>query len=228
MKSTAKRALDISVSAAGLLFLSPVLIVVCFLIWVEDRNTPFYVAPRAGRGNKPFQMYKLRTMRVGADKTGVTSTSASDSRITKTGAIIRRFKLDEIPQLVNVFLGNMSLVGPRPQVLSATAEYTEFEMKLLEVRPGITDYASIVFADEGEILAQHDDPGAAYERFIRPIKSRLGVFYVTNHSFTDDIRLIWLTVRSSVGRPQALATVSKLLKNRGAEPELVQAALRND
>jgi lipopolysaccharide/colanic/teichoic acid biosynthesis glycosyltransferase len=228
MKPAAKRVLDLSVSAAGLLFLSPVLIVVCFLIWVEDRNTPFYVAPRAGRGNKPFQMYKLRTMRVGADKTGVTSTSASDSRITKTGAIIRRFKLDEIPQLVNVFLGNMSLVGPRPQVLSATAEYTEFEMKLLEVRPGITDYASIVFADEGEILAQHDDPGAAYERFIRPIKSRLGVFYVTNHSFADDIRLIWLTVRSSVGRPQALASVSELLKSRGAEPELVQAALRSE
>jgi lipopolysaccharide/colanic/teichoic acid biosynthesis glycosyltransferase len=228
MKSTVKRVLDISVSAAGLLILSPVLIVVCFLIWIEDRNTPFYVAPRAGRGNKPFQMYKLRTMRVGADKTGVTSTSASDSRITKTGAIIRRFKLDEIPQLVNVFLGNMSLVGPRPQVLSATAEYTEFEMKLLEVRPGITDYASIVFADEGEILAQHDDPGAAYERIIRPIKSRLGVFYVTNHSFTDDIRLIWLTVRSSVGRPKALASVSELLRSRGAEPELVQAALRSN
>jgi lipopolysaccharide/colanic/teichoic acid biosynthesis glycosyltransferase len=228
VKSLQKRFVDVSVSAVGLVVLSPVLIVVCFLIWFEDRNSPFYIAPRAGKGNKPFQMYKLRTMRVGADRTGVTSTSSSDNRITRVGAAIRRLKLDEIPQLGNVLLGHMSLVGPRPQVLSATSEYTEFEMQLLNVRPGITDYASIVFADEGEILSHHSDPDEAYDRIIRPMKSRLGVFYVGHHSTLDDARLVWLTIRSSTNRPQTLLALSELLRSRGAEIDLVDAALRKD
>lgn len=223
-----KRLLDLLVSFIGLVLASPVLVPVMFLVWWQDRHSPFYVASRVGRGNRPFRMVKLRSMRIGADKSGVDSTSAGDSRITPVGHFIRRYKLDEVTQLWNVLLGDMSLVGPRPNVERETRLYTEVEQKLLTVQPGITDYASIVFSDEGDILEGQPDPDLAYNQLIRPWKSRLGLFYIEDRSLILDLKLIVLTVVAIVSRPNALLAVSRELEARGAPPELVQIALRRD
>jgi lipopolysaccharide/colanic/teichoic acid biosynthesis glycosyltransferase len=170
-----KRLLDITVAALGLVLLSPVLIVLCILIWLQDRHSPFYVATRVGLHEHTFRMVKLRSMVVRADKSGVDSTAGDDPRLTSVGRMIRRFKLDEIPQLWNVVKGEMSLVGPRPNVERETSMYTPDEKRLPSVRPGITDLSSIVFSDEGEILQGSTDPDLLYNQIIRPWKSRLGL-----------------------------------------------------
>ena len=141
-----KRLFDINVSLIGLLVLSPVLLPVMFLVWRQDGHSPFYIAPRVGKGERIFRMVKLRSMVINADKSGVDSTSGNDSRITSVGHFIRRYKLDELTELWNVLLGDMSLVGPRPNVQRETNLYSEVEKELLSVRPGITDFSSIVFS----------------------------------------------------------------------------------
>jgi lipopolysaccharide/colanic/teichoic acid biosynthesis glycosyltransferase len=222
-----KRLLDLSVSAAALLMLSPVLAVFLFLVWLQDRHSPFYVAARAGRGGKPFRMVKMRSMAIHADKTGVASTSTTDRRITKLGHTIRRYKLDELTQLWNVLTGDMSLVGPRPQIERAVRFYTSAEKELLSVQPGITDVSSIVFWDEGDILEGHDDADLAYEQLIRPWKSRLSLFYIKRQSVLRDIELCWLTAVSILSRPRALRGIQALLMRLGAERELVEVAGRS-
>jgi lipopolysaccharide/colanic/teichoic acid biosynthesis glycosyltransferase len=221
-----KRLFDIVVSATILLLLSPLLAVVTFLVWNVDRRTPFFIAPRVGRGERPFRMIKYRSMYLGAHRTGVSSTAADDPRITPIGAFLRRYKLDELPQLVNVLKGDMSLVGPRPNVLSEVALYSDEERHLLDVRPGITDLASIVFSDEGDILRGSADANRDYNLLIRPWKSRLGLHYVRNTSLWLDLRLIWWTAVAITGRAPALVGVSRLLEKSGADPELVEIALR--
>jgi len=221
-----KRILDFCVSALALLVFSPLLLVITLLIWLYDFHSPFYVAPRVGRNGQPFKMVKFRSMVVNADKTGVTSTSANDRRITPVGHFVRRYKLDELVQLWNVLKGDMSLVGPRPNVPSGVAVYTAEERKLLEVRPGITDFASIVFADEGEILKGHEDPDAAYDQLIRPYKSLLGLFYIRSRSVLLDLRLIYLTAMAIFSRRIALAGVVRELAARSAPPALVAVAGR--
>src|SRR5690606_23070992 len=165
---TLRRLLDIVLSLTALVVLSPLLVVVALLIYAHDGHSPFFRARRVGRGGRPFIMLKFRSMVVGADRTGVTSTAANDSRITPIGHFVRRYKLDELTQLYNVLTGDMSLVGPRPNVETAVALYTDEERRLLEVRPGVTDLASIVFADEGEILRGRPDPDEEYDRRVRP------------------------------------------------------------
>ena len=221
-----KRAMDFAAALLGLILLSPLLIVVAVLVFVQDWRSPFYIAPRVGRGGQLFRMRKFRTMVVGADRSGVTSTSSNDARITPLGQFLRRSKLDELPQLWNVLLGDLSLVGPRPNVPTGVAVYTDVERRLLSVRPGITDLASIVFADEGEILAGHADPDRAYDELIRPWKSRLGLFYVERRTLLLDIRLVGLTLVAVLSRPRALAAVAGILTNGGASPELVAVAGR--
>ena len=221
-----KRLLDFSLSLMGLIVSAPVLIPVMFLIWAHDRHSPFYIAPRVGRGEKSFRMVKLRSMRLGADRTGVDSTAANDQRITPIGAFVRRYKLDELIQLWNVLVGDMSLVGPRPNVERETRLYTPEEKRLLRVRPGITDFASIVFADEGEILEGHADADIAYNQLIRPWKSRLGLFYVDHRSVALDLRLIVLTALALVSREAALKAVARLLRTLDAPEELSRTALR--
>ena len=221
-----KRILDIVVAALVLVLLSPLLFVVSFLIWLQDRHSPFYIADRVGRDMKPFRMVKFRSMVVNAHKTGVDSTSANDSRITSIGRFVRKTKLDEVPQMWNVLKGEMSLVGPRPNVSREVGLYTDLERQLLEVRPGITDYASIVFADEGDILADKDDPDIAYNQLIRPGKSRLGLFYVSNHSVVADFRLLWLTVVNALNREKALAGCVASLRKRHAPEDLCVLATR--
>ena len=221
-----KRLLDIFASAFGLIAASPVLLPVMFLVWWEDRHSPFYIALRVGRDGFPFRMVKMRSMVIGADRKGASSTSNDDRRITPVGHFIRRYKIDELTQLWNVLKGDMSLVGPRPQVQSGVDLYTKRERDLLDVRPGITDFASIVFSDEGRILAGHLDPDSAYDQLIRPGKSMLGLFYVEHRSMSVDVRLVWLTLVTIVSRKKALKGVQILLKNLNAPVELVRLASR--
>lgn len=221
-----KRLFDIVVSVLGLAMTSPVLMPVIFLVWVQDRYSPFYISLRVGRGEGLFRMVKLRSMVINADESGVDSTSSNDNRITFIGHFIRRFKLDEITQLWNVFKGDMSFVGPRPNVKRQTDLYTNDEKLLLSVTPGITDFSSIVFSDEGEILADKDDPDLSYNQLIRPWKSRLGLFYVENQSVWLDIKLIVYTILAIVNRNKALVKISYLLKKMGADKELVRVTRR--
>ena len=206
-----KRLMDIVISLTGLLIASPVLIIVSFLVWVQDFKMPFYIPYRVGKYQKQFKMIKLRSMIVNADASGVDSTGANDSRITSIGHLIRKFKLDELTQLWNVLRGDMSLVGPRPNVISETNLYTDVEKKLLDVRPGITDISSIVFSDEGDILSNHADPDLAYNQLIRPWKSRLGIIYIDNQSFLLDLQLIFMTVVAIISKKKALSWISKKL-----------------
>jgi len=221
-----KRFLDILLSAFGLAVFSPVLIVVMFLIWKQDRHSPFYIPPRVGKGERLFRMLKLRSMIVGADKTGVDSTSASDSRITPVGHFVRRFKLDEITQLWNVLKGDMSLVGPRPNVQRETDLYTGVEKRLLSVKPGVTDLASIVFSDENDILKNSKDPDIDYNQLIRPWKSRLGLIYVEHQSLLLDISLILLTVVAVFSRPVALRGVNAILIWLKASDDVIRVCKR--
>jgi lipopolysaccharide/colanic/teichoic acid biosynthesis glycosyltransferase len=188
-----KRLFDFTASALGLLLSSPVLLPVMFLVWLQDKHSPFYVASRVGRNELPFKMIKLRSMVINADKSGIDSTAANDNRITAVGQFIRRYKLDELTQLWNVLKGDMSLVGPRPNVKRETDLYTPLEKKLLRVKPGITDISSIVFSDEGDILKDQTDPDIAYNQLIRPGKSLLGLLYIDNQSLVLDLNLCFLT-----------------------------------
>jgi len=221
-----KRLLDIFVAAFGLIAASPLLIPVIFLVWWEDRHSPFYIAPRVGRNGLTFRMVKMRSMVIGADRKGASSTSNDDRRITPVGHFIRRYKIDELTQLWNVLMGDMSLVGPRPQVQSGVDLYTSRERLLLSLRPGITDFASIVFSDEGAILAGHPDPDLGYDQLIRPGKSLLGLFYVENQYLSVDLRLLWLTLMAIVSRKRALEGIQVLLANLGAPADLVRLASR--
>ena len=221
-----KRLLDIIGAAVGLLLTAPVLALLCVAICWQDYRSPFYVARRVGRGGRTFRMVKLRSMIAGADQTGVDSTSGDDLRITRIGRFVRRFKLDELPQLWNVLLGHMSFVGPRPNVERETAMYTALEQQLLLIRPGVTDFSSIVFADEAEILRGKADPDIAYNQMIRPWKSRLGLFYIEHRSFLIDLRLIFLTVLGAASRTAALRGVRRELIRLEAPTELCNLVLR--
>jgi lipopolysaccharide/colanic/teichoic acid biosynthesis glycosyltransferase len=221
-----KRIFDIAAGGVGLLLTAPILLPVTFLVWLQDRHSPFYVASRTGRNEKPFRMVKLRSMVVDADRSGVDSTGAADRRITPLGHFIRKAKLDELPQLWNVLRGDMSLVGPRPNVKRETDLYTTEERELLSVKPGITDFASIVFADEGQILKDQPDPDLAYNQLIRPGKSRLGIFYVEHRSLRVDVQLCALTALAMLSRERALRGVARLLTSLGAHPSLVEVAAR--
>lgn len=221
-----KRLFDVLASFFGLLVASPVLLPVMFLVWRQDGHSPFYVAPRVGKDGVPFKMMKLRSMVVNADKTGVDSTGANDRRITRVGHFIRRYKLDELTQLWNVLRGDMSLVGPRPNVQRETDLYTPVERRLLTVKPGITDFSSIVFSDEGDILKDQPDPDIAYNQLIRPGKSMLGLFYIESRTLLLDIQLCWLTVVAILSRQTALSGIQVLLQRLGADPSLLELAAR--
>ena len=222
-----KRIFDIFFSIIGLLLFSPIIFLTIFSIWIYDFENPFYMPLRMGKGMIPFKMYKFRSMVVNADKSGVTSTSGNDSRITPIGKIIRRFKLDEISQFINVFLGEMSFVGPRPQVVDhVIKEYTFLEKTLLNVRPGITDISSIVFSDEGEILKDSKNPDGDYNVLIRPWKSRLGIIYVHKHNILLDIKLIFITILAILNKNFALKLINKILIDLNADLELIDICQR--
>lgn len=216
-----KRFIDILLSLIGLIIVSPLLLLVMFLVWWNDKHSPLYISTRIGQNNIPFQMIKMRSMVINADMHGISSTANEDQRITPIGHFIRRYKIDEFMQLYNVLVGNMSLVGPRPQVRLGVEQYTSEEKKLLNLKPGITDFASIVFSDEGTILAGSSDPDKVYDQLIRPGKSRLGLFYLKHKSIYIDLCLIFLTLVALFSRKTALLGVKTLLKVLKADNDLI-------
>jgi len=189
-----KRTIDLVLSGCGVLALGPVLALVALAIKLEDGGPLLYRGVRAGRHGQPFRIMKFRSMVMDAERLGGPSTSGDDPRVTRVGAFLRRFKLDELPQLFNILAGQMSFVGPRPEVLSEVDEYDEEQRNVLELRPGITDWASIWNADEGAVLAGAADPHAAYKKCIQPTKLALQLRYLEERSFWLDLRLVFYTL----------------------------------
>ncbi len=202
-----KRALDITLSALGLLLLSPLMAAIALLVKLGDGGPAFYCAARIGRGGVPFGMLKFRTMVVNADRIGGPSTADHDPRLTRIGPLLRKTKLDELPQLINVLLGDMSLVGPRPEVAEYVELFSPEELSILNVRPGITDWGSLWNCDEGSVLADHNDPDRAYRELIRPTKLRLQLLYVSDHSLFVDLQILALTFLRFAGRKELPARV---------------------
>ena len=187
------RFFDIIFSAVGLLLLSPLFLIVYILIRCESKGGGFYCQQRVGKDGRMFGLYKFRSMRTGSDKKGLITVGGHDSRITRMGYFIRKYKIDELPQLWNVLKGDMSLVGPRPEVKKYVDLYTEEQRRVLSVRPGITDYASIEYVDENEILGKADNPDRVYVEEIMPAKIKLNMRYIENRSLKEYFKIIGLT-----------------------------------
>lgn len=188
-----KRLFDIVASGCGLIFLSPLFLILAIWIKLDSKGPVFYKQIRVGRNNKDFKLFKFRSMRVGSDKKGLITVGERDPRITRSGYFIRKYKLDEFPQLINVFIGDMSLVGPRPEVRKYVDLYTPEQMHVLDVRPGITDMASIRYRNENELLEKAEDPDKYYVEVVMQDKLRINLEYVAQHSFWFDIKLIFKT-----------------------------------
>ncbi len=199
-----KRFFDIVAATLGLVLLSPFLLWIAWLVRREDGGPVFYRGVRVGLHGNPFRIFKFRTMVVDAEKTGVSSTADDDTRITCVGKFLRRYKLDELPQLLNVLKGDMSIVGQRPEVKRYTDLFTEEEKIILSIRPGITDWASIWNADEGAILAGAEDPELTYMELIRPTKLKLQMKYVRERSLWMDLKIIFLTIMAII-QPESQA-----------------------
>lgn len=178
----------------GLLVLSPFLIIIAIAISIDSRGGVFFVQTRVSKDFKPFGLFKFRTMRPFAEKEGKLTIGNNDPRITKIGAILRKFKLDELPQLFNVLNGTMNLVGPRPEVPEYVAHYSQEQRKVLSVKPGITDYASLLYFNENEVLAQSENPKETYLKVVMPAKLKLNLEYIEKRSFGEDLKIILKTV----------------------------------
>lgn len=190
-----KRVFDVVLSLISLILLLPVLIIVSFLIIFTSKGTVFYRQKRVGKNNKDFKIFKFRTMHVNADKKGLLTVGGRDPRITNIGYYLRKYKLDELPQLINVFIGNMSFVGPRPEVRKYVNLYSEKHLKVLNVKPGITDLASIKFRNENEVLAQQKNPNQYYIDVIMPTKLEINLKYIKEKSFLKDVGVILKTFK---------------------------------
>jgi len=188
-----KRLFDIVASGLGLIVLSPLFLILAIWIKLDSKGPVFYRQVRVGYKNKDFRIFKFRSMRVGADKGSLVTIGGHDPRVTRSGYFIRKFKFDELPQLINVFLGDMSLVGPRPEVRHYVDYWTPEQMHVLDVRPGITDPASIKFRNENELMEKADAPEKYYIEVIMQEKIKLYLEYVEKHSFFYDLGLIFKT-----------------------------------
>ena len=189
-----KRTFDILFSSIGLLMLLPVFLVMAVWIKADSEGPVFYRQVRVGMHGKLFRIFKFRSMRLGSDKDSQITIGERDSRITRSGIIIRKYKLDELPQLINVFTGDMSFVGPRPEVPKYVDLYTEAQRHVLDVRPGITDMASIKYINENELLGKANNPEDYYIHTIMPDKLSINLEYVKNNSFMDDVTIIFKTL----------------------------------
>jgi len=187
------RLFDIVFSIIGIILLLPLFLIIYLLIVIESKGGGFYLQNRVGRNDVEFRLIKFRSMRIGSDKKGLITVGGYDPRMTRIGIIIRHLKLDELPQLFNVFKGDMSLVGPRPEVKKYVDLYTEGQRKVLSVRPGITDYASIEYVDENIILGRVKDPESVYIEQIIPDKIRLNMKYIENQNLKEYFHIIFLT-----------------------------------
>lgn len=193
-----KRLFDITASGLGLLVLSPLFLILAVWIKLDSPGPVFYCQVRVGRGNKDFRLFKFRSMRVGSDKKGLITVGGHDPRVTRSGYYIRKYKLDELPQLINVFIGDMSLVGPRPEVRKYVDLYTPEQLHVLDVRPGITDMASIRYRNENELLEQAADPEQYYRDVVMQDKLRINLEYIADHSFIKDLKIIFMTFKAVV------------------------------
>lgn len=188
-----KRIFDVLASGCGLLVLSPIFLILAIWIKLDSNGPVFYRQVRVGRNNRDFRIFKFRSMRVGSDKGSLVTIGGRDPRVTGSGYFIRKFKLDELPQLINVFIGDMSLVGPRPEVRHYVNYWTSEQMHVLDVRPGITDPASIKFRNENALLEKAEDPERYYIEVVMQEKIKLYLEYVAKHHFWYDIELIFQT-----------------------------------
>ena len=204
-----KRTLDIVLSALGLILLAPFLGAMAVWIKMDSRGPVFYRGVRVGRVGRPFRIFKFRTMVEDAEKLGSASTPEDDRRVTRVGRFLRKYKLDELPQLLNVVVGDMSLVGPRPQVAWAVERYTLEEKAVLSIQPGITDYASLHFRNEGEILRGSSDPDKDYFEKIHPEKMRLSLEYVAKQSLWLDCAILMKTLGAIVFRTEGAAAAGE-------------------
>ena len=192
------RFFDILFSLLGLLLLSPLFVILCLAICLESKGGAFYIQERIGLNGKPFGLYKFRSMRIGSDSEGLLTIGERDNRITRIGYFMRKTKMDELPQLLNVLKGDMSLVGPRPEVRKYTDLYTEEQRRVLSVRPGITDYASIEYVHENELLSQAEDPERMYIEKVMPDKIKLNMKYLEHYTVGEYFKIIFLTLISLV------------------------------
>jgi lipopolysaccharide/colanic/teichoic acid biosynthesis glycosyltransferase len=223
-----RTALDRTAAALAIVVLMPVIALALAATWAVDRRNPVYVSLRAGRNGVAFRMLKIRTMIVTDGRSGQMTTAADDPRLTWLGRLLRGCKLDELLQLVNIVRGEMSVVGPRPQLLPEVATYTEEERGLLGVAPGLTDFSSIIFWDLAEIVRAKPDAHLAYQQLVRPWKSRLGLFYVRHSSVPLDMLIVLATLCSMVHRPTGLALVVWTLRVWGAQQDLIAVARRSE
>lgn len=191
-----KRIFDVVASGCGLLVLSPVFLILGVWVKLDSAGPVFYRQVRVGRFGRDFMLYKFRSMRVGSDKKGLITVGERDPRVTRSGYFIRKYKLDELPQLINVFVGDMSFVGPRPEVRKYVDMYTGEQRRVLDVRPGITDMASILYRNENELLATAEDPEMFYREVVMQDKLKINLEYVARHNFWFDIKLIFKTIFS--------------------------------
>lgn len=189
-----KRLFDIFFSLVGLIILFPFLLIIAILIKIDSKGPVFFRQNRVGQFNKDFKIFKFRTMHVDADKLGLLTVGDKDPRVTKVGYFLRKFKLDEFPQLINVFIGNMSFVGPRPEVRKYVDHYSESDKEILNMKPGITDYASIEYRNEVELIKQAKDPERAYIEEIMPEKIKLNKKYMNKNSIITDFKIILKTL----------------------------------
>lgn len=189
-----KRLFDIVASFIGLLLLSPFLLIIALCVGLSSPGGVFYRQVRVGRYGKDFRLWKFRTMRPDSDKKGLLTVGGRDPRVTRVGYVLRKYKLDELPQLLNVLSGDMSVVGPRPEVRKYVDLYTAEQRKVLDVRPGITDYASIEYSNENELLAKSNDPEKTYIEEVMPAKLKLNEKYIAEKSFATDLKIIFRTI----------------------------------
>ncbi len=189
-----KRLFDIFSSLLGLVILFPFLIAISVLIFVNSRGGVFYRQIRVGKNGKDFKLWKFRTMQPDSDKNGLLTVGGRDARITSLGYYLRKYKLDELPQLMNVFVGEMSVVGPRPEVRKYVDLYTSEQLHVLDVQPGITDYASIEYANENDLLAESSDPENKYIQQVMPAKLKLNMKYIAEKSLGTDLKIIFRTL----------------------------------
>lgn len=189
-----KRAFDLLVATILLIFLAPLFLLFIIIIRVGSNGPAFYLQTRVGLHGKDFKIFKFRTMFTGSDKKGLLTVGGKDQRITPAGVFLRKYKLDELPQLINVFIGDMSLVGPRPEVRKYVDLYKDEQLKVLDVKPGITDYASIEYSNENELLAGADDPEKEYINTIMPAKLKLNLKYIAEKSLITDLKIILRTL----------------------------------
>lgn len=192
-----KRIFDVVSSLIALVLFSPLIIIISLWIAIDSRGGVFYKQIRVGKNQREFGLYKFRSMRPNADKAGQI-TVGNDSRVTKVGKFIRKYKIDEVPQLINILKGDMSVVGPRPEVPKYVNMYSAEQLKVLSVLPGLTDYASIEYLDEQKILGAAEDPDKAYIEEVMPAKLKLNLKYISDRGFWLDIKLIFRTLRKIV------------------------------